>query len=66
MIGTVIGVVLGVAIGIVLPDIKSCLKPVKKVELSEEEKKKQIKLKKNFDELMQYDYQTALGGARNE
>lgn len=66
MIGTVLGVVLGMAIGIVLPKIKNAIRPIKKVEISEEEKKKQIKLKKNFDELMQYDYDTALGGVRSE
>ena len=66
MILGLIGLILGIGIGITLPIAINRLKPVKKVELSEEEKKKQIKLKKNFDELMQYDYQTALGGARNE
>lgn len=61
----VIGIVLGISIGIVLTIAFNHLKPVKKVEMSEEEKKKQQKLKKNFDELMQYDYETALGGVRN-
>ena len=62
MILGLIGLVLGVAIGITLPIIKQRIKPIKKVELSEEEKKKQEKLRKNFDELMNYDYQTALRG----
>lgn len=62
----IIGIVLGISIGIVLTIAFNRLKPVKKVELSEEDKKKQIKLKKSFDELMQYDYDTALGGVRSE
>ena len=62
----VIGIVLGVSIGIVLTIVFNRLKPIKKVEMSEEEKKKQKKLKKSFDELMQYDYDTALGGVRSE
>ena len=66
MIETIIGVALGMAIGIVLPKIKNVIRPIKKVEISEEEKKKQKKLKKSFDELMQYDYDTALGGVRSE
>ena len=60
MILGLIGLVLGIGIGIILPIIKEQLKPIKKGELSEEEKKKQEKLRKNFDELMNYDYQTAL------
>ena len=62
MILGLIGLVLGIGIGIILPIIKQRIKPIKKVELSEEEKAKQKKLKKNFDELMNYDYQTALRG----
>ena len=62
MILGLIGLVLGVAIGITLPIIKQRIKPIKKVELSEEEKAKQKELRKNFDELMNYDYQTALRG----
>lgn len=62
MIGAIIGVVLGIGIGILLPIIKQAIKPAKKVELSDEEKEKQIQLRKNFDELMSYDYQTALRG----
>ena len=62
MIGAIIGVVLGIGIGMLLPIIKQAIKPVKKVELSDEEKEKQIQLRKNFDELMSYDYQTALRG----
>ena len=60
VIGILIGVILGIGIVIILPIIKERLKPIKKGELSEEEKKKQEKLRKNFDELMNYDYQTAL------
>ena len=62
MILGLIGLILGIGIGIVLPIIKQRIKPVKKVELSKEEKDKQEKLRKNFDELMSYDYQTALRG----
>jgi uncharacterized membrane-anchored protein YhcB (DUF1043 family) len=62
MILGLIGLVLGVAIGITLPIIKQRIKPIKKVELSKEEKDKQEQLRKNFDELMNYDYQTALRG----
>lgn len=62
MILGLIGLVLGIGIGIVLPIIKTRLKPIKKVEINEEEKEKQEKLKKNFDELMSYDYTTALRG----
>lgn len=62
MILGLIGLILGIGIGIVLPIIKSHLKPIKKVELSKEEKEKQEQLRKNFDELMNYDYQTALRG----
>jgi uncharacterized membrane-anchored protein YhcB (DUF1043 family) len=62
MILGLIGLVLGIGIGIILPIIKKHLKPIKKVELSEEEKAKQKELRKNFDELMNYDYQTALRG----
>lgn len=62
MILGLIGLVLGVVIGIALSIIKSHLKPIKKVELSKEEKDKQEKLKKNFDELMNYDYKAALRG----
>jgi uncharacterized membrane-anchored protein YhcB (DUF1043 family) len=62
MILGLIGLVLGIGIGIILPIIKQRIKPIKKVELSEEEKAKQKELRKNFDELMNYDYQTALRG----
>lgn len=62
MILGLIGLVLGIGIGIILPIIKQRLKPIKKVELSKEEKDKQEQLRKNFDELMSYDYQTALRG----
>lgn len=62
MILGLIGLVLGVAIGITLPIIKQRIKPIKKVELSKEEKDKQEQLRKNFDELMNYDYKTALRG----
>lgn len=57
-----IGLVLGVSIGIIFTIIFNRFKPVKKVELSEEEKNKQKELRKSFDELMNYDYKTALGG----
>ena len=56
----VIGIVLGIGIGIGLSILLNRYKPVKKVEISDEEKQKQKKLRKNFDELMQYDYETAL------
>lgn len=62
ILGALIGVVLGIGIGIILPKIIKQNKPIKKVEISEEEKKKQEELKKSFNELMNYDYQTALGG----
>ena len=65
IIGILIGIVLGVGIGILLPNIKSRLKPIEKGELSDEEKaniEKQKELRKNFEELMNYDYQTALRG----
>jgi uncharacterized membrane-anchored protein YhcB (DUF1043 family) len=62
MILGLIGLVLGIGIGIILPIIKQRIKPIKKVELSKEEKDKQEQLRKNFDELMNYDYQTALRG----
>lgn len=62
ILGALIGAVLGIGIGIILPKIIKQNKPIKKAEISEEEKKKQEELKKNFDELMKYDYQTALGG----
>ena len=62
MILGLIGLVLGIGIGIILPIVKNYLKPINKVELSEEEKQKQKELRKNFDELMNYDYQTALRG----
>lgn len=66
MIEIILGVVLGMIIGLSLPKIKNAIRPIKKVEISEEEKNKQEKIKKSFDELMQYDYDTALGGVRNE
>lgn len=62
ILGALIGAVLGIGIGIILPKIIKQNKPIKKTEISEEEKQKQKELKKNFDELMSYDYQTALGG----
>lgn len=62
ILGALIGIVLGIGIGIILPKIIKQNKPIKKTEISEEEKQKQKELKKNFDELMSYDYQTALGG----
>ena len=62
MILGLIGLVLGIGIGIILPITKQRIKPIKKVELSKEEKDKQEQLRKNFDELMNYDYQTALRG----
>ena len=62
ILGALIGAVLGIGIGIILPKIIKQNKPIKKAEISEEEKKKQEELKKSFNELMNYDYQTALGG----
>ena len=64
MIGTLIAIVLGIGIGLLLPRLKDYLKPVKKVELSEEEKQKQKELRKSFEELMNYDYNIALRGDR--
>lgn len=73
IIGILIGIVFGVGIGIALPIIKSHLKRPEKVELSkkeliekEEQKEKQKRIKKSFDELMNYDYNTALGGGISE
>lgn len=55
-----IGIVLGIGIGIALSILFNRYKPIKKVEISKEEEEKQKRLKKSFDELMNYDYQAAL------
>ncbi len=61
-----IGIILGIGIGIILAIIFKRLKPTKKVELTEEQKRKQKELRKSFEELMNYDYTTALGGGTRE
>ena len=61
----IIGIVLGVGIGIISTILFNRYKPVKKV-INEEEIEKQKKIRKSFDELMQYDYMTALGGGKVE
>lgn len=73
IIGGLIGIVLGIGIGIALPIIKTHLEKPKNVEISKEQliekekqKEKEQKIRKSFDELMNYDYNTALGGGRDE
>jgi Na+/glutamate symporter len=61
-IGIVIGTILGVIIGTVLPIVNERIRPVKKTPMSDKEKQKQKELRKSFDELMNYDYQTAMRG----
>lgn len=65
-IGIVIGAILGISIGIILPKIKTLIKPSKKVELSDEQIEREKRIKKSFNELMEYDYSTALGGGISE
>ena len=73
MILGLIGLVLGIGIGIALPIIKSHLKQPEKVEISKEEqiekeqqREKEKRIRKSFNELMNYDYNTALGGGISE
>lgn len=66
VIGIVIGAILGISIGIILPKIKTLIKPSKKVELSDEQIEREKRIKKSFNELMEYDYSTALGGGISE
>ena len=73
IIGGLIGIVLGIGIGIAIPIIKTHLEKPKNVEISKEQliekekqKEKEQKIRKSFDELMNYDYSTALGGGRDE
>ena len=45
---------------------KKCEEKPKKVEISKEDKKKQEKIRKNFENLMNYDYDEALKSSKGE
>ena len=60
IIGALIGAVLGAGIGIGLFVLIKHLKPSKKVIINVDDKEKQEKLRKDFDELMKYDYTIAI------
>lgn len=60
IIGIIIGVLATIIVFLLIDKFKPKKISITKIELSEDDKKKQEKIKKSFDNLMNYDYDKAL------